>query len=54
MAIDKMNDDASGRPRKVKDDPFAELFADCGTVEEVLQLQAEIDAMERSEAQKRS
>lgn len=31
-----------------EDDPYAELFADCTTAEEVLQLQAEIEAAERS------
>lgn len=46
MARDKMNDPASGRPEKVEDDPYAELFADCTTVEDVLQLQADIDKAE--------
>ena len=30
------------------DDPYAELFADCTTAEDVLQLQREIDEAERS------
>lgn len=46
--FDKMNDPASGRPQKVTDDPYAELFADCTTPEQVLQLQREIDEAERS------
>lgn len=43
-------DDAGGKPSRVfeKDDPYADLFADCTTPEEVLQLQQEIDAAERS------
>lgn len=32
---------------KVEDDPYAELFADCTTAEEVLQLQKEIEEAER-------
>ena len=50
----KMDDPDSGRPKKVKNDPYKELFADCHTVADVMQLQAEIDAMEKAEAQKRS
>lgn len=34
---------------RVKDDPYAELFADCVTTEDVLQLQADIEAAEASE-----
>jgi len=48
MAKDKMTDPASGNPRLVKDDPYAELFADCRTAEDVLQLQREIDEAESS------
>lgn len=36
-------------PQPVKDDPYAELFADCTTPEEVLELQAEIEAAEADE-----
>jgi hypothetical protein len=46
--MSKINDDKSGKPVKVKDDPYAELFADCRNAEEVLQLQAEIEEAERS------
>lgn len=52
--VDKMNDPASGRPRRDRDDPFAALFADCETAEDMLQLQRDIEAMERAEAQKGS
>lgn len=45
---DKFTDPASGAPQRVTDDPYAELFADCVTPEDVLQLQAEIEAAERS------
>ena len=31
-----------------EDDPYAELFADCTTPEQVLELQAEIEAAEQS------
>lgn len=48
MANDKMSDPASGRPERVKDDPYADLFADCTTAEEVLTLQREIEAAEQS------
>lgn len=34
--------------KPAEDDPYAELFADCETVEQVLELQAEIDAAEAS------
>lgn len=44
--IDRFND--SGL-KPVEDDPWAELFADCTTTEDVLQLQAEIDAVEATE-----
>lgn len=37
-------DDSGLEP--VKHDPYAELFADCSTPDEVLALQAEIDAAE--------
>lgn len=50
--VRKMEDPASGQPRKVTDDPYEELFADCTTAEDVLQLQAEIDAMEARQANK--
>jgi len=46
--VDKMTDPDSGRPQRVKDDPYKDLFADCVTVEDVLQLQREIDIAERS------
>lgn len=44
---DKFN---SGGQERVpaKDDPYRELFADCRTPEQVLQLQQEIDEAERS------
>lgn len=43
-------DDAGGHPSPVsaEDDPYAELFADCTTAEDVLQLQREIEEAERS------
>lgn len=34
--------------RKDEDDPYAELFADCTTPEQVLELQKEIEAAEQS------
>lgn len=46
-AMSKMNDPDSGMPVPAKDDPYAELFADCKTVEDVLALQAEIERGER-------
>ena len=42
----KFNDEALSR---VEDDPYAELFADCVTTADVLQLQAEIEAAEAKE-----
>lgn len=33
----------------VEDDPYAELFADCTTVEQIQELQAEIEAAEASD-----
>jgi hypothetical protein len=48
----KMEDADSGKPRAVEDDPWEELFADCVTAEDVLQLQADIDAMEARQRQK--
>lgn len=50
--VRKMEDPDSGKPTRVKDDPYRELFADCQTTEDVLQLQAEIDAMEARQARK--
>lgn len=41
-------DDAGMRQIKDEDDPYAELFADCTTPEEVLQLQREIEEAESS------
>ena len=35
--------------REVEDDPYAELFADCTTPEQVLELQREIEAAEAAE-----
>lgn len=39
-------DDGGMKP--VEDDPYAELFADCVTAADVLQLQKEIEEAERS------
>lgn len=48
MAQRKFEDPDSGNPKREKDDPYAELFADCRTVEDVLQLQRDIEAAENS------
>lgn len=48
MARDKFEDPDSGNPKREKDDPYAELFADCTTVEDVLQLQHDIEVAENS------
>ena len=45
MAKDKFIDTGL---KPAEDDPYAELFADCTTAEDILQLQAEIEAAERS------
>lgn len=45
--FDDTNDDKGFRPAP-EADPYAELFADCRTAEDVLQLQREIDAAEAS------
>jgi hypothetical protein len=49
MAPGKFDDDAlaGARPRLVADDPYFELFADCTTPEQVLELQREIEESER-------
>lgn len=46
--VDKFNDPDSGNPQPVADDPYAELFADCVTVEDIVQLQHEIDIAENA------
>jgi hypothetical protein len=51
MARDKFEEYGdSFRPELDKDDPYADLFAACTTPEEVLALQAEIDAAEASDS----
>lgn len=45
--MSKMNDPDSGNPEKFDKDAYAELFADCTTVEEILALQEELNSHER-------
>ena len=42
----KFDEAASGNPEPVADDPYADLFADCVTADDVLQLQREIEGAE--------
>jgi hypothetical protein len=46
MPRSKFEDSDSGKPSRVVDDPYAELFADCTTPEQVLELQREIEQAE--------
>lgn len=48
MPKDKFLDPDSGSPSPEAEDPYADLFADCETPEDVLQLQREIEEAERS------
>lgn len=48
--VNKIEDPESGRlPEEVKDDPYVDLFAECTTTEEVLELQREIEAAEAND-----
>lgn len=47
--MSKFTDPLSGSPEPVRDDPYADLFADCVTVDDFLQLQREIKEAEASE-----
>lgn len=51
MANGKFTDPLSGDPQRADDDPYAELFADCKTVEDVLQLQRDIEEAESAQGQ---
>lgn len=49
MPKSKFEDTDSGLFKKVKDDPYEELFADCTSPEDVLQLQRDIESAEASD-----